>query len=163
MPPLVSPALESYVKSGYMAVNLALRTANVRGNMIDKVAAIDAELRAIPASEARTVYRYGGPLTDFKGISLKPLDEFRDLAYLSTSTDIGIFERFGKKTGKVYFTISLLDAATTQGHNVSLVQGAKAKESEILFERGTPFKITGFSNSWHTSGIFVTLQELFCI
>jgi hypothetical protein len=154
-----APALSSYVKNGYEVINRELRWKTARGPTMEKVAAIDAELLALPRATVAATYRYAGFLTDYKGISLKQGDNFSDAAYLSTSRDIGCFERWGEKKGKVYITVRLL-GHNTAARDLATVSGAKEKEAEVLFPRDTPFKITLFSNSMFKSGIFVTLQEL---
>jgi hypothetical protein len=154
-----APALSSYVKNGYEVINRELRLKNARGPTMAKVAAIDEELLALPRAAVIETYRYAGFLTDYKDVSLRQLDRFCDPAYLSTSKDIGCFERWGAKKGKIYITVRLL-AHNTAARDLATVSGAKEKEAEVLFPRETPFSITLFSNSMWKSGIFITLQEL---
>jgi hypothetical protein len=153
------PTISSYVKSGFGPMNRALRLGHLADSMADKIGEVETEWNTLPLATVTTVYRYGGLLSEYTVSTLQRGQVFVDKAFLSTSTDAGIFDRFGARKGKVYFTISLLPNGATRARDLSTLIGAKDQEAEVLFPRNTRFIITNYDNPTFRSGIYVAMRE----
>jgi ADP-ribosyltransferase exoenzyme len=161
-------ALTKYLGGGAHDLNSYLRGARAGTDEVleAKAKAISSHLNSLPPVDGQ-IRTFRGVIGDFTK-DLKRGDIFVDKAFMSTSKDKNVVDEFiasgGQLNGKNTEGVGTRFVIDSEGTGRDVDKFTGLSEREVLFDRNTPFEITGMSttgNKMRVNGEVIDVKTIY--